>query len=256
MKTALVGGASKGLGYGCAYMLAAQGHTVVMCARSSAELEVAAKQIASATGSRTIPIPCDLSSREALAALQQQLADQSIDIDILVNNVGGPKAALVSELTEQDWEQGLDLLFRSTLRLYAMVLPHMRRNKWGRIINILSPVAIEPVPMLAISSVLRAGLAAYAKLLSRDVGRDGITVHSLMPGGFRTARTEALEKETAARENLPLETVQARTSARVPIGRMLSPDELGRVVVFLSSEEAGGVTGTLLPVDGGQMITV
>ena len=100
MKTVLVGGASKGLGYGCAHMLAAQGHTVVMCARSSGELETAAKQIAAATGSRTIPIPCDLSSREALAALAQQLAGLSIEIDILVNNVGGPKAALVTELTE------------------------------------------------------------------------------------------------------------------------------------------------------------
>lgn len=256
MRTALIGGASQGLGYACALGLASRGHGVVLCARGAAGLDAAARAIASRTGVQATAIPCDLSDGDSIRALGAALADRGIAIDILVNNVGGPRPGLVSELREEDWERGLDLLFRSTLRLYALVLPGMRRNKWGRIVNILSTAAVEPVPTLAISSVLRAALAVYAKLLSREAGGDGITIHSLMPGGIRTARTEELWKDIAAREGIPLAEVQARSAARIPIGRMLDAGDIGNLVAFLASEEAGGLTGMLLPVDGGQMITV
>src|SRR5207248_1511367 len=126
----------------------------------------------------------------------------------------------------------LDLLFRSTLRLYDMVLPGMKERQWGRIINILSPAAVEPVPALAISSVLRGGLVNYAKLLAKDVGRYGITVNSLMPGGFRTARTEELERDIAKRRNVPLATVQKENEVAIPINRMLTPEDLGSLVAY------------------------
>jgi len=147
-------------------------------------------------------------------------------------------------------------LFRSTLRLYRMVLPGMQERGWGRIINILSPAAVEPVASLAISSVLRAALANYAKLVAKEVGRHGITVNSLMPGGFRTARTDELERDTARRRNVSVQIVQRETEAAIPIQRMLDPEELANFVAYLTSDEAGGITGALLPIDGGQMRTI
>jgi 3-oxoacyl-[acyl-carrier protein] reductase len=227
-----------------------------MCARNKEELDAACKAVAGESCSRAIAVACDLSTAEAISEIRRTLEANQLEIDVLISNVGGPKPGTVTELSEADWETGLDLLFRSTLRLYGLVLPNMQRKKWGRIINILSTVAIEPAPILAISSVLRSALATYSKLLSRAVAGDGITVNSIMPGGFLTARTEALEKEIAAREALPIEAVRERVASKIPVGRMLSTDELGAFVSYLASDNAGGVTGTLLPFDGGQMITV
>jgi 3-oxoacyl-[acyl-carrier protein] reductase len=251
MRTALVGGASKGLGLACARSLASRGHRVIMCARTADELQSAARSVCLATGADTIVVPCDFSSKASLDALQAELAQQNLPIEILINNVGGPPPGRATETSEIQWEKGLDLLFRSTLRLYGMALPGMRERKWGRIINILSTTAVEPAPTLAVSSVLRSALTSYAKLVSWDVAWDGVTVNSVLPGGFRTARTEALEADAAKRQKVPLEAIRKQTEAGIPIGRLLEPFELGEVVAFLASEEAGGVTGAILPVDGG-----
>ena len=207
-------------------------------------------------GLEVVTVPCDFSKRDNLLALNERLKSDCLKIDILINNVGGPQPGTVVELTEQQWEHGLDLLFRSTLRLYRMVLPGMQERGWGRIINILSPAAVEPVASLAISSVLRAALANYAKLVAKEVGRHGITVNSLMPGGFRTARTDELERDTARRRNVSVQIVQRETEAAIPIQRMLDPEELANFVAYLTSDEAGGITGALLPIDGGQMRTI
>ena len=253
MRTALVGGASKGLGLACAQALAGRGCRVVMCARTAAELEAAARGVRSAPGAETIPIACDWSSAESLAALEKQLAQRQLSIDILVNNVGGPATGTALELGEADWEKGLDLLFRSTLRVYRMVLPGMRERRWGRIINIFSTSVVEPIPVLAISSVLRSALASYAKLIAWEVARHGVTVNSVMPGSFRTARAEALQADAARRRNVPLATVQQEAAAAMPGGRLLEPEELGNVVAFLASDHASAVTGALMPVDGGML---
>lgn len=253
MRTALIGGASQGLGFACAEALAAEHYRVILCARNAERLEEAANKLRSSYSAEVIAAPCDFSSMGSLQDLADRLAKSNIQVDVLVNNVGGPRPGLVTELTEQDWEDGLDLLFRSSIRLYGMFLPGMRERKWGRIINILSTTALEPAPTLAVSSVLRSGLASYAKLVSWEVAKDGVTVNSLMPGGFRTARTVALENDVAERENVAVEVVRQRIENNMPMRRMLDPLELGRFVAYLSAEESGGLTGLLVPIDGGQM---
>jgi 3-oxoacyl-[acyl-carrier protein] reductase len=256
MKTALVGGGSKGLGLAAASSLAARGYRVIVCARTSGDLEKASDHIRVVTNNpEVVPFRCDFSKRESLQSLGEFLNEKQYPIDVLINNVGGPQPGKVTELSEEDWERGLDLLFRSTLRLYAMVVPGMKERRWGRIINILSPAAVEPAPTLAISSVLRAGLVNYAKLFSKEAGQYGITVNSIMPGGFRTARTEQLERDTAERRKVSVETVQKENEAGIPIQRMLAPEELGGLIVYLASDEAAGMTGALIPIDGGQMRT-
>lgn len=251
MRTALIGGASKGLGLGCSKALAGTGHRVVMCARNENTLEEAAREVRALGTADVITHSCDFSKKEDIEKLAERLRRDNIAIDILVNNVGGPPPGTVTTVTEPAWEAGLDLLFRSTLRLYAMVLPGMRERGWGRIINILSTTAIEPAPALAVSSVIRAGLASYAKLTAWEVARDGVTVNSLMPGGFLTARTEELMADSAQREHKSVEEVRAQIESTLPLGRFMEPLELGHLVAFLASEEANGITGTLIPIDGG-----
>lgn len=251
MRTALIGGASKGLGLGCAKALALAGHRVVLCARREKELDEAALEVRALDAGEVVTHACDWSKKADIEKLKEWLEKEHIQIDILINNVGGPPPGAVTALAEPEWEAGLDLLFRSTLRLYALVLPGMRERKWGRIINILSTTALEPSPALAVSSVLRAALASYAKLTALDVAKEGVTVNSLMPNGFLTARTEELIADQAMREHASVEEVRKKIEATLPLGRFMDPLELGHFAAYLASDEASGITGALIPVDGG-----
>lgn len=252
IRTALIGGASKGLGFGCAQALAQKGYRIVMCARDESGLNAAMHALRSQYPTvDVIAIPCDWSKKEELTQLQTTLQAKKIDIDVLINNVGGPMPGTVSQQNEQSWEEALDLLFRSTIRMYAIVLPGMRTRKWGRIINILSTTALEPSPALATSSVLRAALASYAKLTAWDVAKEGITVNSLMPAGFLTARTNQLIDDAAQRRGVDKGVIVAEKEAELPSGHFMDPIELGHTAAFLASDEAVGITGALLPVDGG-----
>lgn len=251
MRTALIGGASSGLGLGCSKALFIAGHRVVMCARRKKELEEAAREVRALGKGEVLTHACDWSKKADIEKLKERLDKDNIKIDILVNNVGGPPPRTITTLTESDWEAGLDLLFRSTLRLYALVLPGMRERTWGRIINILSTTAIEPSPALAVSSVLRAALASYAKLTAGEVAKEGVTVNSLMPNGFLTARTEELIFDQAKRENQSVEEVRKKIEATLPLGRFMDPIELGHFAAYLASDEASGITGALIPIDGG-----
>lgn len=252
IRTALIGGASKGLGFGCAEALAQKSRRIVMCARDESDLDAAAHALRSQYPAvDVIAIPCDWSKKEALMQLQTTLQSKNINIDILINNVGGPMPGTISQQNEKSWEEALDLLFRSTIRVYAMVLPGMRARKWGRIVNILSTTAIEPSPLLATSSVVRAALASHAKLTAWDVAKDGVTVNSLMPAGFLTARTNQLIDDAAQRRSVDRDAIVKEKEAELPSGHFMNPIELGYVAAFLASDEAAGITGTLFPVDGG-----
>lgn len=256
MRTALVGGGSKGLGFGCAQALAERGHRIVICARDAGALETAASALRSTSKSEIVTIACDWSKKDGLEFLGKELREKKIEIDILINNVGGPATGLVTETDEVAWEKGLDLLFRSTIRLYATLLPGMRQRGWGRIVNILSTTAVEPVPTLAVSSVLRAGLASYSKLTAWEVAKDGVTINSVMPGGVLTARTEQLMAERAKAQGVTLEVLRKESEEKLHSKRFLDPVDVGRVVAFLASDEARGITGALIPVEGGALASV
>ena len=253
----MIGGASKGLGFGCAKVLAERGYKVILCARKAQDVEAATRSLReSSQHAEVIAIPCDWSKRAGISFLKEEVHRLDLRVDVLVNNVGGPPPGIVTEISEAAWEEGLDLLFRSTVRLFNAFLPEMRERKWGRIINILSTTAIEPSPTLAVSSVLRAALASYAKLVAWEVAADGVTVNSVMPAGFRTARTEALIADSARRQNVSVETVQQQIEKNLPIHRLMDPAELGELVAFLASDAAAGITGSLLPMDGGQQKSI
>ena len=256
MKTVLIGGASKGLGFGCSLEFAKAGYSVIMCSRSKHSLEEAAQKIRNQTGGNVVPVACDWSSSKDLEYLHNEIRKRNICIDILINNVGGPTPGNVIELGDRDWMQSLDLLFWSTHRVIKMVLEGMIQKNWGRIITISSPAAIEPVRGLAASSVIRASLAAYMKLLSNELVEKNITVNTLLPSGFFTDRTKQLMEIEAKERSMSLEDLKRETELSLPSGRFLDPRELGVVALFLASEAASAITGAMIPVDSGSLKSI
>jgi len=251
-KVALVCAASRGLGKAAARGLAAEGARVAMCARHMPTLQAAAAEIQSETGAEVLAIAADLSRRSDIARLVDQTVQYFGGLDILVTNSGGPKAGLFSATTESDWRDAIDLVLLSTVLLCMEAVPHMRRAG-GRIINITSISAKQPIAGLMLSNALRPAVTGFSKTLANELARDGILVNCVAPGYTRTDRVIELAEATAAREGVLVEAVEKRTVQNIPLGRMAEPSEFADLVVFLASDRGRYITGTTIPVDGGYL---
>jgi 3-oxoacyl-[acyl-carrier protein] reductase len=250
-KVAVVGGASRGLGQACAKALAREGARVAICARAEEAIESAGSEIALATGAEVLPISCDQSRATDVDRLVKATIGRFGRIDVLVTNTGGPPPGLFLEHDDGAWQAAFDGLLMSVVRLCRSVIPMMRKQRWGRIINNTSFTAKEPAERLILSNVFRVGVVALSKTLSREVAGDGITVNCVCPGAFDTPRLRSLFVQEAAAEHRSIDEVRAEWEARIPIGRLQRPEELADLVAFLSSERAAAITGACLPVDGG-----
>ena len=249
-KKALVGGASRGLGLACARALAAEGCDVALVSRSEENLRDALQTFKS--GRQVIAIAADLSTREGIETCLSK-ADAWGPIDILVNNTGGPPAGRSFELDDAAWQKAYESLLLYVRKMCEHFVPDMRRRKWGRIITITSLTVKEPANHLVLSNVFRTGLTAYLKVLARDLAEDGITVNTVLPGAYRTARYEQLLENTAKRTGKDKETVAAELVACLPQKRFQQPEELGALVAFLASQPASGITGAAIPAEGGML---
>jgi len=249
-RVAMVAAASKGLGRATAIALAREGCKVSICGRGGESLESARLEL-EALGVEVLAIPCDVSQLEDLERWHQATVARFGPVDILVTNTGGPKAAVFQELSESDWEAGVASTLMNVVRLCRLVLPDMRRRGWGRIVHITSLVAKQPVPILTISSTLRAGISGLTKTLAQEVARQGITVNALLPGHIMTDRQVHLGGLKAKAEGISLEEYFTRTAASIPAGRIGKPEEIGDAIAFLCSERASYLTGVSLQVDGG-----
>jgi 3-oxoacyl-[acyl-carrier protein] reductase len=252
-KVALVCAASRGLGKAAARGLAAEGAKVVMCARHMPALEAAAAGIQAETGTEVLAIAADVSRRADIVRLVEQTVGHFGRLDILVTNSGGPKAGLFTATTEADWRSAIDLVLMSTVLLCIEAVPHMRKAGGGRIINITSISAKQPLAGLMLSNALRPAVTGFSKTLANELARDGILVNCVAPGYTRTERVVELAESTAAREGVPAGIVEKRTVKDIPLGRMAEPDEIADTVVFLASDRGRYVTGTTIPVDGGYL---
>jgi 3-oxoacyl-[acyl-carrier protein] reductase len=234
-RTALVLGASSGLGLASAKALREEGANVVMFARRQELLTSEAVRIAAT------PVAGDLRTAGDLEAAVGASVAAHGGLDILVLNGGGPPLRAARDLTDDSIVDAFDLLMRPIVRLIGAALPHLRSSGQGRIISISSVSVREPIPGLALSNAIRPGVWGYLKTLSRELGRDAITVNSVAPGSIATARlTELYGAEPPA----------AETEA-IPLGRFGLPEEVGSVVCFLASARASYLSGCLIPVDGG-----
>jgi 3-oxoacyl-[acyl-carrier protein] reductase len=234
-RTAIVCGASEGIGLGVAEALAEEGADLVMFARRPEPLEREAARLGG------LPVAGDVTSAEDVERLVRSAVDAHGRIDILVNNSGGPPRTPAVGLTPEQVRSTVELLLVSVVRLTGLCLPHLRRSDAGRIVNITSSTVKEATDNLALSNAVRPGVIGWAKTLSRELGPEGITVNSIAPGRIDTARI---------REVYPDGPSEADLQA-IPLRRLGSPREIGDVVAFLCSRRASYVTGTVIAVDGG-----
>jgi 3-oxoacyl-[acyl-carrier protein] reductase len=229
-RTAIVCGASSGMGLAVAEGLAAEGANVAMFARRRDVLEREADRIGALAVRGDLTVPKDL------AKLVEQTVDAFGGIDILVNNGGGPPPGPAAGVDDHAVEGAVELLLLSAIRLTNLCLPHLEASGRGRIVNIESSSVRAPLDDLALSNTLRPGVVGWMKTLAREVGPKGITVNTIAPGKIDTER---------------LRLVGLADPADVPLGRVGEPAEIAAVVSFLASDRAGYVTGAVIPVDGG-----
>lgn len=250
-KVALVAAASKGLGRAVAEELAAEGASLVICARGEESLEKARSEIAGATGAQVIAVAGDVSRADDVARIAGAGLDQFGRIDILVTNAGGPPSGKVESLTPEMWQSAVDLTLMSVVNLTTQVLPGMKERKWGRIININSIAAKQPVDGLMLSNSIRSAVTGFARTLANEVATYGITVNSILAGYTRTLRVEQLAEAASKREGVSREAALGRWEAEIPMGRLGEPREFAALAAFLASERASYITGSSIAVDGG-----
>jgi 3-oxoacyl-[acyl-carrier protein] reductase len=249
-KVAIVCGASRGMGKAIAKKLASEGAQVAIVARDQKSLNAAAKEIAGA-GSDVFRISADLSKPADVFKIVKQVQKEFGTVHILINNAGGPPPGNFSDVSDEDWETTFQRNLKSAILLSRQVVPLMKKQKFGRILNIASQVVKEPPPGMVLSNTLRAGVVAFAKSISHELAPFNITVNTLLPGPILTDRLHALVQLRAKKESKSIQTVLKEIANSVPVKRIGTPEEFANVAVFLVSEAASYVTGTTLAVDGG-----
>jgi 3-oxoacyl-[acyl-carrier protein] reductase len=248
-KTAIVCGASRGMGKAIAKKLAEEGANVVIVARNRKDLLSAAKEISSA--GEVLVVAADLSSASVIPGIVKQAVKKFGAVHILINNAGGPPPGTFNDVTDKDWEKTFQQNLKSAILMTRQVVPLMKKAKFGRILNIASQVVKEPPPGMVLSNTLRAGVVAFAKSISHELAPFNITVNTLLPGPVLTDRLQFLVKQRAKKEGKSVNAVIQSIAQSVPVKRIGSPEEFANVAVFLVSEAASYVTGTTLAVDGG-----
>jgi 3-oxoacyl-[acyl-carrier protein] reductase len=250
-KTALIGAASKGLGYAIARELAMEGATIVICARTKEPLKAARDKLATETGAKVYGIPADLTKYEDVKRVTATSIEKLGRIDVLVNNNGGPPAGAFETHDTAVWQEAFDQILRSAVEMSRAVLPGMKERHWGRIINVTSMAAKQPVDNLILSNSLRAAVHGFARSLANEVAEFGITVNNILPGYTRTERVESLAAATAKRDNIDTAAVLSRFEKDVPMKRLGEPEEFAALAAFLASERASYITAQSIAVDGG-----
>ena len=250
-KAVVVSAASKGLGRACAEEFAAEGARVLICARGAEALGRARDEIADRTSADVHAVAADLSSMEGIGKVVTEAKRRFGQVDIVVNNAGGPPSGPFEQHPWDQWEKAVHLNLRSTVELTRLLLPGMRERRWGRIINVTSIAVKQPVDGLILSNSVRAAVTGWARTLANEVARDGITVNNVLPGYTRTDRVQQLNASRAAAEGVPIEEIQRRTEAQIPMRRLGEPREFGAMVAFLASERASYITAQSIVVDGG-----
>lgn len=250
-KVAIIGGASRGIGKATALGFAREGAKVALCARDTDRLHSTTEEIRRQTGAEVLAVPGDLSQGEAAERLVDETVSRFGTIHVLVANTGGPPLGGFGKVSDADWENAFALNFLSTVRLIRKALPHMQRQKWGRIISVMSVAVKEPMDGLILSNGIRPAVVGMAKTLSREVGKYNITVNTVLPGRILTDRLKGHLSARAQAMGKEFEQVLSESAAEVPLRRIGDPQEMANVIVFLASESASYVNGVSIQVDGG-----
>ena len=254
-RTALVLGASRGLGSAIAVRLAQEGVNVAAAGRSADALAATVARV-EAAGTKALPLVWDLGDLDRVEPSVAEIEQGLGPVDILVNNTGGPPPTPAAGQDAAVWRTSFEQMVLAVITVTDRVLPGMRQRGWGRILTSTSSGAISPIPNLALSNTLRASLHAWSKTLAEEVGRDGVTSNVIVPGRIQTDRTRFLDERRAEREGRTADEVMRDSAASMAIGRYGRPEEYADVAAFLCSERASYITGSVVRVDGGLIRSV
>jgi len=246
-RSALVCGASKGLGLGCAQALAAEGVQVTLVARTAPALEAAAEAIRKMSGVRVTTVAADITTPAGRAAALAACPAP----DILVTNAGGPPPGDFRDWNRDDWIKALDANMLTPIELIKATVDSMIAQRFGRIVNITSSSVKAPIDILGLSNGARSGLTGFVAGLARKIAPHNVTLNNLLPGAFDTDRLNVTMTGAASKQNRTIEEVRAQRAAAIPAGRFGTPAEFGAFCAFLCSVQAAYMTGQNLLLDGG-----
>jgi len=260
-KQALVCGASQGIGEAVARQLAAQGASVILLARSADRLATVAEEIASANdrkdpARKPVVLALDLGDEARTQSAIGRLVEERGPIHVLINNSGGPSPGPLLDAALDAMRKGFAEHVLASQLLASLLVPGMKAAGYGRILNIISISAKQPIPNLGVSNTIRAAMSSWAKTLAGELAPHGITVNNVLPGYTNTPRLRSLLEATAARSGRQVEAVTHEWRSLVPAGRFAEPAEIAAAVGFLASPAASYITGIHLPVDGGRLSTL
>ena len=254
-KVALVLASSKGLGLACASQFYVEGANVVICSRSEENLYNSKSKIESLKSinpnNKVFSVVADLIYEDQIKNLVTQVLDEFGRIDILIHNAGGPPSGPIEKITKEDWSNSIDLNLLSFIRITELIVPIMQKQNSGKIIAITSVSVKQPLNNLVLSNTTRLGVVGYAKTLANEYAKDNILVNVVCPGPNLTGRMKEIINKMAQDTGKSLEEVKKSWTEQIPLGRMGKPEELANLVVFLASEKASYITGTVIQVDGG-----
>ena len=256
-KNAIVCASSQGLGKAAALDLAEEGVNLAICSRDQDKINKVKEEIHQKINSeiKVIALQVDLDSPDEIQAFYKQVENDLGSVDILVNNNGGPPPSTFEQLSDDDWQKAFNSTMMSCLRLSKLVMPNMKKNGWGRIINISSVSVKTPVNGLFLSNSLRMGVLGWAKALSDELAPHGITVNTVCPGYTRTERVEAILETQSNSSGLKKEDIEKSIAENIPMKRVGEAEDLAGLITFLASEKADYMTGLAIQVDGGSART-
>jgi 3-oxoacyl-[acyl-carrier protein] reductase len=247
----LVAASSTGLGRAVAEELAAEGASLILCARGEERLRATCNEIRGSSGAEVIGVSGDLSFQAEFERIFEKGVGRFGQIDILITNTGGPPSGRFDSLTHEDWVNASRDLLMSVVELTKLVLPGMKERRWGRILNITSIAVKQPVDGLMLSNSIRAAVTGFARTLANEVADRGITVNNIMPGYTATERVIDLAETLAERDGVTASDIRTRWESEIPMRRLGDPKEFAALAAFLVSERASYITGGSIAVDGG-----
>lgn len=251
-KTALVLGASRGLGASVARTLVQEGAHVIAAARNVDDIAAWVGALPAEQQQRVTAVHFDITDFTAVESLADQLL-KAYRIDILIGNSGGPPPSEARDAKRDDWLKHFEAMAANLFHLAQCLLPPMQQRGWGRIITIGSTGIEQPIPRLALSNGIRAAVAGWSKTLATEVAAQGVTVNMVLPGRIHTDRVDQIDKAAADRTGSTVDAVATASMATIPAGRYGRPQEFADMVTFLASARASYVTGAMIRVDGGMI---